>query len=389
MLTRCLAAFACTLALAGGPARAATVTPLALPDGFTVKPEAPVRRISIAADHTVAAAAEAIDGRSRAFRWIRARERSTFDALPVSTVPGFGQNTPVPRQIESIAVGGGVGYVDASESWSGAYSGVSFEVQRWLGDTAARWTLPSCVSETDETDQHANAVDARGRIALTMDITGQGSFSVLQDNSGAYAPYAFVIDGNRCRALGRAVVLGLRGRWASGFRGYLNGHLAPTSLNVFMQRFVAVRWRDDVLSELGDGAAYAVNESGLAVGASGPSGLFGDVTMGSDGHSETYVAPVPHALAWDASGKRIAIDRRDRRSVAYDVADDGTAVGMLQDAGGKHYAFRWRAGKLQRLDDFPHPAGWRFESAYAIAPDGTIAGIGTYRGIATVFTWHE
>jgi len=34
-------------------------------------------------------------------------------------------------------------------------------------------------------------------------------------------------------------------------------------------------------------------------------------------------------------------------------------------------------GQLQRLDDLPHPPDWRFEAAYAIADDGTIAVIGT------------
>ncbi len=33
-------------------------------------------------------------------------------------------------------------------------------------------------------------------------------------------------------------------------------------------------------------------------------------------------------------------------------------------------------GQLQRLDDLPHPPDWRFEAAYAIADDGTIAVIG-------------
>ncbi len=40
-------------------ARAATVTALALPAGFTVKPEGEQRLISIAPDHTVAAFTEA------------------------------------------------------------------------------------------------------------------------------------------------------------------------------------------------------------------------------------------------------------------------------------------------------------------------------------------
>ena len=275
---------------------------------------------------------------------------------------------------EIVAVPGGA-LVSASEAWSGAYSGVSYEVQRWAGEATRRWPLPPCAQPGDETDQHANAVDARGRVALTIDITGRGSFSV-HDDTGHYAPYAYVIDGRTCRALGRGVVLGLRDRWAAGYRGYLDGNVAPTILNQDRQRVIAVRWHDAVLSELGDGVAYGVTASGFAVGASARPGGF-------------PVEPTPHAIAWDARGRTIALEHGARRSVAYDVADDGTVVGMLQAADGKHYAFVWRAGRLERLDDLPHPRGWRFESAYAIAPDGTVAGIGTHDGTPAVFTWRR
>jgi probable HAF family extracellular repeat protein/YD repeat-containing protein len=100
-----------------------------------------------------------------------------------------------------------------------------------------------------------------------------------------------------------------------------------------------------------------------------------------------YESAVPQALAWDARGRRIALVSRAKRSTAYDVADDGTVVGTLLAADGKHYAFRWREGHLERLDDLPHPPGWRFECAYSVATDGTIAGIGTHDGVATLFTW--
>ena len=236
--------------------------------------------------------------------------------------------------------------------------------------------MPSCASGFDESDQHVNAVDARGRVALTLDITGSGSVLALSGKRGAHAPRAFIIDGEKCVVLGRAVVLGLRDRWAAGYQGYLDGHVAPTNFNTVVQTIVAVRWHGNTLTELGDGAAYAVNADGFAVGASTVAGGFETMTT-------------PHAVAWDAHGRKLSIERGARRSVAYDVGDDGTVVGMLQATDGKHYAFRWRAGRLDRLDDLPHPRGWRFESAYAIAPDGTVAGIGTHDGIAAVFTWRN
>ena len=377
--------------LAAVPARAATVTALPLPEGYTVKPEGESRLISMAADHTVAAVASTEpSGRSRAVRWDARGTRATFVPLPVLTAPGHGQYSKYDTKgIGGIAAGRGVVYVAATEMFSGAYSGLSFEAQRWIGSGTRRWTLPSCAA-VDETDQHVNAVDADGRLALTMDMTGLGSHTVMQDEHGEYAPYAFIIDHTTCHDLGRAVVVGLRGRWAAGYRGYLNGHVAPTSLNVIVQRAVAVRWHDFVLSELGDGEAYAVNASGLAVGASAVAGRFDwQYTNFYGNPGREYRSAVPHARAWDPRGRTIAIETSAIRSVAYDVKDDGTVVGMLQAGDKRHFAFRWRAGRLERLDDLPHPAGWRFESAYAIAADGTIAGIGTHNGIATVFTWHE
>jgi hypothetical protein len=383
---------AMTLALVLMPAAgalAATVTGLKLPAGFTVQPEGEDRRISIAPDRTVAALSTDGRGRERAFRWKPDGTRSAFTPLPVLTAPDRGESPGIAFSVGGIASGPGTTYVSATESFSGAYGGISFEVQRWVGDAALRWHLPACVKSGDGTDQHAYAVDAQGRIALTMDTTGRGSFMVLSDETGALAPYAFVIDGTACRALGRGVVLHVRDRWAAGYVGYLDGHPAATATNPMALKPVALRWHDAARTVLGNGAAYAVTSGGFTVGASARAGQYELTTTNLQGGPAPYDWLVPHALAWDARGRRIALERGERRSVAYDIADDGTAFGMLQSVDGKHFAFRWRAGRLQRLDDLPHPPGWRFESAYAVAPDGTVAGIGTYNGIATVFTWRE
>jgi hypothetical protein len=58
---------------------------------------------------------------------------------------------------------------------------------------------------------------------------------------------------------------------------------------------------------------------------------------------------------------------------------------MIEGDDGRHHAFLWQAGRLQLLDDIAHAAGWHFESAYAFSPDGSIAGIGVFRGTATAF----
>lgn len=383
------------LALALMPAAAAhgaIVTGLALPAGFTVKPEGEQRLVSIAPDHTVAALAQGTGQtwRVRALRWAPDGTRSSYKPLPVLTAPDRGTSPGITFSTGGVAAGPGTTYVSATEAFSGAYGGESYEVQRWVGERALRWKLPACVTSGDNTDQHANAVDAHGRIALTMDVTGAGSFLVLSDETGKLAPKAFVVDGRACRSLGRGVVFGVRDRWAAGYLGYLNGHAAATNINTIIQHNVAMRWHDEKRTALGDGAAYAVTAQGFAVGASTVAGRFESMTTNFFGNpGRKYESPVPHALAWDTNGRRIELEHREQRSVAYDVTDNGTVFGMLQTVAGKHYAFRWHAGRLERLDDLPHPPGWRFESVYAVAPDGTAAGIGTYDGVATVFIWRE
>ncbi len=366
---------------------------LELPAGFTVKPEKETRQIVVSRDGTIVARAEPIAPsfqRSRAFRWGPSGVRITFAPLDVLAQTAQG-SAPQQIAVDDVAVAGSF-YITASVFWSGAYSGTTTQVQAWGGDGAKHWPVPKCLHSGDAQDQKAYGGDNDGRIALTMDMTGSGSFLVMSDNSEQYAPYAFIVRNGSCRNLGRGIVQAVRGQWASGYRGYLNGHLAPDNLNVIVQKAIAVRWYGERIQELGDGDALAVNSSGLAVGADAVPGRFDYVTtnyFSKDGSGHEYRSPVPHAVAWDTHGRRIAIAPNASRSAAYDVGDDGTVVGMLVANDGKHYAFRYRGGDLERLDDLPHPAGWRFESAYAIGTDGTIAGIGTLNGVATVFTWRS
>ena len=352
-------------------------------------PEGETRLVTIAPDKTVAALARSADrsGRALAVRWDSSGNRSTFTSLPVFTSPDHGSSaTTAMRSVDGVVAAPGVVYVNAFESFSGAYGGESFEVQRWIGNRRRRWDLATCRSDGN-LDQHANAADETGRVAVTFDRTGIGSFTVMNDGTDA-APRAFIVDAAGCHARGRATILAVRRDWASGYRSYLNGVLAPTNLNVIIQRNVAVRWHRASLTELGDGVAYAVTSRGLTVGATSVAGRFDSMTGNFFGNpARRYDSAVPHAVAWDAAGHRTPIERGAVRSVAYDVADDGTIVGMLQGRGGKHFAFRSRGGHLERLDDLPHPAGWRFEAAYAIARDGTIVGVGTLDNVATVFRW--
>lgn len=357
-----------------------------LPAGFTVKPESETQQIAATADGTIVALAQATDPslRFRALRWTRPGQPAMFTPL---NLVSEGDTRTFPQ---SVAAGSGI-YVTAAAIFSGAYSGTSTEVQQWTQSGAARWSLPTCVRSGDDRDQHAYDVDDDGRVAITMDMTGQGSYLAMSDTGSDYAPYAYVVRGASCRNLGRGTVDAVRGQWAAGYRGYLDGHLAPDNLNRVIQTTMAVRWYGTNAVELGNGDALAVNSSGVAVGADAVPGRF-DFMQGNffskDGTAHTYRSPIPHAVVWDLHGRPHWIAPRAQRSVAYDIADDGTVVGMLVASDGRHYAFRFRNGVLARLDDLPHPKGWRFESAYTISSDGTIAGIGTFDGTPMVFSWH-
>jgi probable HAF family extracellular repeat protein len=379
------AVVAAVMMLAGVTATsAATVRALALPAGYTIAPEAAMPAVGIDGFGTVVAVARARDGRRPplALRWTPDGTRTTFVPLPARRL----SQHPIPDEIEHVAIGfSGETYVTTGVALPDM-GGLPYEVQQWTAaGTAASWTSAACAVPSNEPDEHVAAVAEDGRVALTRDITGPGSSGVLPDNVGALAPYALIVDGPTCTVLGRATIAALRGRYAAGYRGYLAGHLAPDNLNPDVQRYVAVRWTGDALHELGLGVALAVNADGLVVGASGPPDH-------ADWEHRTmagaYVQPMPQALAWNAKGQRIVIVGHALRSVAYDVADDGTVVGTLRERDGTYHAFRWRDGHGDLLDDLPHSPDWRFTSAYAITPDGTIAGVGTYRGVPAVFVWH-
>ncbi len=361
-----------TVAALGQPAGASQtiVRAFALPPGFTVKAESQVRAINIAHNGVVTALA-GFRGSDpiRVFRWSPSGARTTFQPLNVTTQPD--PDSPGQRGVFSVATTSRSVFVTVTAAWSGAYMGLSADVQQWEPSTVSHWRLPKCVVSGDAFDQYIYGADDAGRLALTMDMTGKGSFLVIRDDNAQYAPYAFVVDRSKCRVLGRGTVVGVRGQWSSGYRGYLNGHVAPTGQETST---VAVRWHGVHIVELGPGDALAVTSNGFAAGADAV-------------HAHIGAPPVPHAVAWDQRGRRISIDADDR-SVAYDVSDDETVVGTLLASDGVYHAFRWRSGKRELLDDLPHPPGWKFASAYAIRADGTIVGIGTHDRTPTVFVWH-
>ena len=365
---------------------AALVSALPLPPGYTIQPEGERRLMAVNARGTVVATiAQAKDWPSKVVRWRAGGRRDVFQALPGR---GSFATTPVSAVVGTALGPDDVVYVDVARVFGGSYSGTASESQRWSGAHVSPYE-PHCGAAHG--DQHAAAVDARGRIAMTFDAEGVGSMSIGRDDISVVAPYAVVIDGSSCTLQGRAIVRAVRGSYAAGYRGYLDNRPAPTILNRYQQTYQAVRWDGHNERMLGPGVGLAVSAHGVVAGASAVPAFSGTVSEGyadaTGAHTFSYTAGVPTARVWDAAGHARDIVPHAVRSVAYDVADDGTVAGMLQGLDGKHYAFVWHNGVLRRLDDLPHPAGWRFECAYAIAPSGAIVGIGTRRGIATAFVY--
>ena len=362
--------------------QATNVRALSLPGGFTIRPEADNRVMTLAPDGTVFAIAQSTDRREHriAVRWRESGKPRVFKPLNVHGRPLQGDML-FPETV--VADNFDHGFVTVGQNFDGAYSGTWYEVERWSASTSTRWKLPSCVDSS--MDAHAFAMDARGRIALTLDAS---SSAARTDPNNL--PVAVVVDGGRCTNLGSAILTSINGINAAGYLGYLNQRPAAWFINRIAQRLVALRWMNGREQNLGAGVPFAITDKGFTVGATALPGHAGEEVYGNFfGPPGRYEFPAPHAVAWLTNGNAVRLTSGDARSVAWDVAEDETVVGTEQMPNGKRYAFRVRHGRLERLDDLPHPPGWRFESAYAIGRDGSIVGIGSYRGTPTAFVWHE
>ncbi len=194
----------------------------------------------------------------------------------------------------------------------------------------------------------------------------------INDLSGQLAPIVVRLRGGECAYLGNGTAIATAGPYAAGYAGYV-GNVPQSPSVVTKQRYVALRWHGDERKVLGAGAALALTADGSAAGADAPPGL-----------GPTY-GVAPHARLWRASGETVDIDGGPAISVAYALDANGRVAGMIESSDGRHHAFLWQAGRLQLLDDIAHAPDWRFESAYAFAPDGSIVGIGVFRGTATAF----
>jgi len=376
---------------------AATVAALPLPRDFTIAPESDHRLMAFARDGTVYAIAEPIDAREtsrarpRALRWSTPGRRATFtpvperdDALALSA----------PRVVAIVPALAGA-YVSIARTHDGAYLGTSVRTDRWIGETARAWDIPPCVTtESSGLTNGIRVVASDGNvIGVTIDPSWDSTGIDLGDMASVERnlPRALIVDSERCLTLGTGVVTGMRGSSVVGYLGELDGRPAPVAVNQMAQHMEAIRWRAGHEQPLGPGVALAITAGGVVVGASALPGHVGESATGNFfGPPGTYAFATPHAVLWTSAGRRTALVHGDRQSVAWDIDPRQTVVGMLQSVDGRHHAFRrTRDGRVERLDDLAHPAGWRFECAYAIDANGTIAGIGTHDGIATGFLWRE
>jgi hypothetical protein len=303
--------------------------------------------------------------RTRAVRWRAGEGPDLFIPIPQAN-DHYALSAP---RIDAIAPSPNQTYVTVSRTHDGAYLGTRFNLDQWVGTTTKAWTEPSCVS-LGYYSPHVYAVDGE-RIALTIDPSSDATGELASPSN---LPQAVLLTGDRCTSLGAAVLTGLRGSNVIGYIGYLDGKPAPWWFNRIEQHLVGKRWLDGRPRDLGPGVPFATTSTGVVVGASALPGYLGEWAT-------------PHAMLWSREGTRTALVHGDARSVAWDINETETVVGMLQKPNGHHYAFRSINGRVELLDDLPHPPGWRFESSYAVASDGSIAGTGTYRGIATAFLW--
>ncbi|HTU81671.1 MAG TPA: hypothetical protein VMF61_06055 [Candidatus Acidoferrales bacterium] len=208
-----------------------------------------------------------------------------------------------------------------------------------------------------------------GALIVTMQSP---SIVDLDDTSGQNAPVVLHVRSDLCTNLGNGVALATAGSYAAGYTAYIAGVPAPSNVASNRERFTAVRWNERARQPLGPGIATAVNSAGDAAGS--------DLPPGGMAYENR-----PHARAWIGGTGATPIAGDARLSVAYAIDAHDRVLGMLEDAAKRHYAFVWQNGRLQRLDDVVHDPAWRFECAYAFAPDGSVVGVGTYRGHPTAF----
>ena len=329
-----------------------------------------------------AVAADIGDGRAK--RGIALWRGDALSVLPhVPKSSRFPNSTGFYITLGTIAPSGTL-FAMRATPFDGAYIGTDYDVLRLSANDWTQVSVDGC--KVGFNVGHVERVESDGTLDITYESPELINFDVAA--TGQYAPYAARLNGSTCRVLGRFNLRDVNGHFAVGYRGYLNGTLAPTNLNVVQQEYFAVRYHAGKLTQMGRGEAFAVASDGTAVGADAPP-FHGTVMFGSNtGMSRTYrtySCCTPHAVLWDMHGRTIALAPQSPQSIAFAIDAKHRVLGALLGRDGRHYAFLWDRGRLHLLDDVAHAPGWRFEGAYRFMPDGSIVGAGTHDGIATAF----
>ena len=375
-------AFAAALfAGAAGSAQAATIRGLPFPAGATIDTEAGSPAVTANA-HGVVAASLALPSGGRIVVW-----DATGHATVLQPPPGGQYDDPRTASTEEAVVApDDTVYGNGAYPFSGAYSGVRKRLYAWRHGVPVAINGTACASGAS--DAHPTFVAPDGRLALAGSYDSD-VMNIDAIESGGMPPTASVLDGAVCRVLDFGWISALDGGFAAGHRGYLNGKPFPPNANAQQQTYVAVRWTGAHAQEIGPGVALGVNARGDCAGADAPPGIHGAIIIGRSGPEGTerheYKIGDMHALVWHGA-TMTRLSPMARRSIAYAINESGrTAAGTLFDDTGQH-AVRWRDGKAQLLDSLlPRDAGWRLLVAYAITPDGAIAGVGRHNGALAAF----
>jgi probable HAF family extracellular repeat protein len=344
-------------------ALAFAVRALALPAHSTIDSFGARSMMAVSRDGTVAATVTLGGFSTRAVIWNAA---GGWHLLAVPALPPGAQSI-------DLAVagfdGGGALLANAGASYGGSIRRLHYIAMRAHGTLTAPIDFGTCPYLPHSPGAVIAGTYADGDAVATLESQ---ELVDINDTSGQLAPVVVRLRGSECTYLGNGTVFATAGAYAAGYVGYV-GNVPQSPSVVAKKRYEALRWHGDERKAVGAGAALAVAPDGAVAGADAPPGL------GSDFGIE------PHARLWPASGDPIDLTGAPEPSAAYAIDASGRVAGMLEDTDGRHHAFLWHAGKLQRLDDIAGAPDWRFECAYAFAPDGSIVGIGIYRGKATAF----
>ncbi len=341
-----------------------SATVISIPAGGSVNPEAAEKAVQIGPHGVIAATFELPSRHSEVLR------RTGVVSILRAPVPA---NRPdlqyAELELGAIAENGTV-LANAHDFFDGAQLEDDSTPLIFRSDNPPQ-AVPAASCGKTLVESNARVLAAQGGI---LAITMQPAIDNAGDkDNGDLAPYAVEFSKRGCYRLGRATVQALRGRYAAGWRVYHGRYQSSTTLVFDRARYVAVRWYDRLLQELGPGVALDVAADGTAVGAD----RYPEFDQGAFEHAV-------RARLWQTNGHAVDIGPVGFNSIAHAVDEHGRVVGMLEHKG-RFDAFLWHDGHLKTLDDLLRQPDWHFEAAFDLSSDGRVAGVGRYHGVDSIF----